>query len=116
MLSPASLIISHLYFRGFRGIFGVGVETNRACGNRQLILSMCGGKFAFLHKWATKPCFTVTTTHVLIIRYCAINMLLVLFTFFSSAVKNKPCDGDLKHAFILGPFSKVANTHIPKNE
>jgi hypothetical protein len=43
---------------------------------------------------------------------CAVNMLLVLFIFFSSAgymYIDKPCDGDSKHAFFIGPISLVAN-------
>jgi hypothetical protein len=27
-------------------------------------------------------------------------------------VKSKLCDADIKHAFTLGPYSMVANTHL----
>ncbi len=61
----------------------------------------------FLYIFYQHPCVAIHYTYV-----CAVNMLPVLFIFFSSQVKNKPRDGDLKHTFILGLTSFVANTDI----
>jgi hypothetical protein len=63
---------------------------------------------------SSKGFLSIITTHVMHCIYCKYAILRCSY-FCPLQVKNKPHDGDAKHAFIIGPVSLVANSFYQKN-
>ncbi len=73
----------------------------------------CRGKFASLHRGATSPSKYLFQFYYNSHTYAAfvvdvVNMFRANHIFLFWRLK-KPCDGGMKHAFILGPISLVVN-------
>ncbi len=104
------LNMSHVWMRG---VFGVGVGAERACGKGSVDSQHVTEAEGSLHPCTKVPhqartffIFTLIATEVLIIFLVyVVNMLFVLFILFSSA----GCRYE-KHPCILGPISLVVNS------
>jgi hypothetical protein len=104
--------------RGEGGILGVGKGLDRLVGMRQLILSMglVSVEVCILEQRATTLSKKMSYSyHRTCVEYCCMfckNAFCAFDIFSPLQVKNKACDGDAKHVFILEPNSLIVNITI----